>query len=275
MKSKKRAFYALGILFFLGISLLLFIIAADEQSVLSSGSPAADRMSLAGFIAKGSGGNQHIELTDFYFGKTYLYAAKLVQFNEVYVPLFPTGEPENAGNLHVLLWIRNDRNSNERLIQNQQDLDRFVADRSRNPQSVTGVLRRPIERVRTLTSEAYPGTDVQSLHVLWARRFPDQRSTNVLWILCGLCFVAAGVCAFVYRRSGGKSADVEMELHLTPPQAASGKEFHVSVPGRTEVISVNVPAGAPDGARLRLRGMGRLGKNRKPKGDLYIRLRVG
>src|SRR5262249_2491157 len=160
-------------------------------------------MSLADLIAKGAGRNQHIELTDFYFGKPYLYAAKLVQFNEVYVPLFPTGEPENAGNLHLLLWIRNDRNSNERLIQSGQDLDRLMADHSRNPRSVTGVLRRPLERVRVLTSEAYPGADVQSLQVLWARRFPGQQSTNVLWILCGLCFGAAGVCAFAYRRFGG------------------------------------------------------------------------
>jgi hypothetical protein len=52
MRSKKRALYALGILFFLGVSLLLFIIAAGEQSVLSSGLPAADRMSLVDFIAK-------------------------------------------------------------------------------------------------------------------------------------------------------------------------------------------------------------------------------
>lgn len=274
MKSKKKALYALGILFFLGVSLLLFVIAADEQSVLSSGLPTTDRMSLADFIAKGSGKNQHIELTDFYFGKPYLYAAKLVQFKEVYVSLFPTGKPENAGNLHLLLWIRNDRNSNERLIQSEQDLDRFMADFRRNRRSVTGVLRRPIERVRKLTAEAYPEADVQSLQVLWAREFPDQQSTNVLWILGGLCFVAAGVCAFAYKRFGEKSEDVEMELHLTPPEAASGKEFHVSVPERTEIITVNVPPGAQDGARLRLRGMGRLGKNGKSKGDLYIRLRV-
>jgi hypothetical protein len=275
MKSKKRALCALGILFFLGVSLLLFILAADEQSVLSSGSPAADRMSLADFIAKGPGQNQHVELTDFYFGKPYLYAAKLVQFNEVYVPLFPAGKPENADSLHLLLWIRNDRNSNERLIQSEQDLDRFIADLSRNPRSVTGVLRRPTERVRKLTAEAYPRADVQSLQVLCARQFPDPLTINVLWLLCGLCIVGAGVCAFAYRRFGRKSEDVEMELHLTPPEAASGKKFHVSVPERTESITVNVPAGAQNGARLRLRGMGRLGKNGKSKGDLYIRLRVG
>jgi hypothetical protein len=196
-------------------------------------------------------------------------------FNEVYVPLFPTGQQENAGNLHLLLWIRNDRNSNEGLIQSEQDLDRFIADLSRNPRSVTGVLRRPTERVRKLTAEAYPRADVQSLQVLSARRFPDPLSINVLWLLCGLCFVAAGVCTFAYRRFGRKSEDVEMELHLTPPEAASGKAFHVSVPERTEIVTVNVPAGVQNGARLRLRGMGRLGKNRKSKGDLYLRLRVG
>ena len=207
MKSKKRALYALGILCFLAACLLLFIIAADEQSVLSTGLTTAERVSLADFIAKGPRKNQHIELTDFYVGKPYLYAAKLVQFKEVYVPLFPTGELENADNLHLLLWIRNDRNSNERLIQSEQDLDRFMAQLSRNPRSVTGVLRRPIERVRKLTAEAYPGANVESLQVLWARKFPDQRSTNVLWILSASCFVAAGVCAFAYRRSGRQAEE--------------------------------------------------------------------
>ena len=39
---------------------------------------------------------------------------QLVQFRDVYLPLFPNQQPENAGNLRVLLWIRNDRHSNER-----------------------------------------------------------------------------------------------------------------------------------------------------------------
>ena len=197
---KKKALYALAVLIFLGASLVLFIVAADEQSMLSSGLPAAQRISLHNFITQGFGGNKHIELAGFYFGKQYIYATKLVQFQDVYLPVFSDGEPENANNLRILVWIRNDRNSNERLIESAQDLDRFVADFNRRPRSITGVLRQPTDRVRTLTADAYPGTNGQSLQVLWARHFPAQESINVLWGICALCLVAAIVCAVEYKR---------------------------------------------------------------------------
>jgi hypothetical protein len=41
---KKKAFYALAVMIFLGASLALFIVAADEQSIISSGLPAAQRI---------------------------------------------------------------------------------------------------------------------------------------------------------------------------------------------------------------------------------------
>ena len=197
---KKKALYALAVLIFLGASLVLFIVAADEQSMLSSGLPAAQRISLDNFITQGFGGNKHIELAGFYFGKQYIYATKLVQFQDVYLPVFSDGEPENANNLRILVWIRNDRNSNERLIESAQDLDRFVADFNRRPRSITGVLRQPTDRVRTLTADTYPGGNGQSLQVLWARHFPSQESINVLWGICALCLVAAIVCAVAYKR---------------------------------------------------------------------------
>jgi len=197
---KKKALYALAVLIFLGASLALFTVAADEQSIISSGLPAAQRIRLHDFITQGFGSNKHIELADFYFGKQYIYATKLVQFQDVYLPVFADGEAENASNLRILVWIRNDRNSNERLIQSAQDLDRFVADFNRRPRSITGVLRQPTDRVRTLTVEAYPGTNGQSLQVLWARHFPTQESIAVLWGICALCLVAAAACAVAYRR---------------------------------------------------------------------------
>ena len=197
---KKKALYALAVLIFLGASLALFIVAADEQSILSSGLPGAQRISLHNFITQGVGGNKHIELAGFYFGKQYIYASKLVQFEDVYLPVFSDEEPENANNLRMLVWVRNDRNSNERLIESAQDLDRFVADFNRRPRSITGVLRQPADRVRTLTADTYPGTDGQSLQVLWARHFPTQESITVLWGICLLCLLTAIVCAVQYKR---------------------------------------------------------------------------
>jgi len=174
---------------------MLFVLAADEQSVLASGSPAADSVRLQDLITKGPGKNKHVELRDFYIGRQYIYTANLVQFKEVYLPLFPKGQPEDGSNLHLLLWLRNDRNSNERFIESGQDLDHFVSELNRSSRSVTGVLRKPIEHVRALTTEAYPGTDRESLQVLWARDLPSEQSVNILWSILAFCLAeATGFC---------------------------------------------------------------------------------
>ena len=125
---EKKAFYALGVMISLGASLALFIVAADEQSVISSGLTAAEKIRLQDLIARDSDKNKHVELLDFHFGKQYIYTTKLLQFRDVYLPVFPSGRPKTASNLQLLVWIRNDRNSNEPLIETRQELDRFVAE---------------------------------------------------------------------------------------------------------------------------------------------------
>ena len=273
-RKKKKALYALAMLGFLGCGLIMFIIAADEQSVISSGLPTADRIRLQDLITRGPGKNKHVELVDFYFGNKFIYTTELVQFNEVYVPVFASGQSESASNLQVLVWIRNDRNSNEPLLQSTQDLGRFVTQFNRYPRSVTGVLRQPTDRVRSLTADAYPGTNAQSLQVLWARDFPTKDSVDVQWSICGACLAAALVCAIAYKRHGGKSQDIQIVLDVTAVEAAAGKEVLVTIPERQETITVKIPAGARDRTRLRFQGKGRLGKIGEPGGDFYILLQV-
>jgi hypothetical protein len=198
--NKKKAIYALGMLVFLGCASLLLILAADEQRVMSSGSPASDRIALSDLIAHGPGTNRHIELADFYFGKQYIYSAKLVQFKDVYVPVFAKGQPESGSNLRLLVWIRNDRNSNQRLIESEPELDQLVAQFNRYPATISGVLQKPTAQVRTLTAEAYPGTDPAALQVLWARNFPEQKSINILWAMFAVCLALAIACGIAYRR---------------------------------------------------------------------------
>ena len=89
-RKKTKALYALAMLGLFGCGLTVFILAADEQSIISSGLPAAGKISLQELITQGSSRNKHIELADFYFGKTFIYTTELVQFNEVYVPMFPS-----------------------------------------------------------------------------------------------------------------------------------------------------------------------------------------
>jgi hypothetical protein len=192
IRNKLKAIYALAMLMCFGSSLLVFVMAADEQSIVSGGQPDANTISLRSLIAQGPGTNRHLALSDFVFGKQYVFTTQLVRFDEVYVPMFPKGQAEDARNLHLLLWIRNDRNSNQAAIENQQQLDEFVAGMNRNPGSISGVLHSLPTTVRKLTAKAYPWTDTQSLQALWARNFPDQRSANLRWwprpLSCWRCF---------------------------------------------------------------------------------------
>jgi len=197
---KKKAFYALGVMIFLGSSLLLFIVAADEQSIISAGLTTAKKIRLQDLITRGFQKNQHVELLDFYFGKQYIYATKMVQYRDVYLPVFPSGQSETASNLQLLVWIRNDRNSNEPLIETQQDLDRFVTEFNRHPRTVSGILRKPTDTVQGLTADAYPGLSKGSLQILWARHFPDQTSISAIWCILVLCLAAAVGCGVAYRR---------------------------------------------------------------------------
>jgi hypothetical protein len=95
-RTKQKAVYALAMLGLFGTALMVFIFAANEQSVITSGLPAAHRISLQDLVAGGAGTNKHIELVDFYCGKSFVYTTELIQFNEVYVPVFARGEPEDG-----------------------------------------------------------------------------------------------------------------------------------------------------------------------------------
>jgi hypothetical protein len=273
-RKKKKALYALAMLGLFGCGLGGFIIAANEQSIISDGLPAAHEISLEEFVTKGYGRNKHVELTDFHFGKSFVYTTESIQFDEVYVPMFAKGQPEDGSNLHLLLLIRNDRNSNEPLIQTREALRQFVADFNRDPRSVTGVLQNPIDRVRSLTVEAYPGTNGQSLQVLWARDFPTQNSANILWSICAICLVGGVGCGVAYWRQPGSSGDTQIGLVVTKIEAAVGKKVRVVIPEINETITAKIPAGAWDGMRLRFKGKGRPGKRGEPSGDFYILLRV-
>lgn len=80
-----------------------------------------------------------------------------------------------------------------------------------------------------------------------------------------------------FRQGGGysmsrKGQDYEMELPLSFLEAFSGGEKRVSFSreGRSEEVSVKIPAGIDSGARLRLAGKGGAGIGGGPSGDIYL-----
>ncbi len=71
-----------------------------------------------------------------------------------------------------------------------------------------------------------------------------------------------------YRLTG---ANIEMELPISPWEAALGADVLTDAPGGA--ITVHVPAGSSSGRRLRLRGQG-MPRRSGPAGDLYARIKV-
>jgi len=73
-----------------------------------------------------------------------------------------------------------------------------------------------------------------------------------------------------------KRKDIYYELHLDLEDLTADRQKTISYDreGRTEKISVKVPAGIADGQKLRLHGKGHGGFNGSRAGDLYIVIRV-
>lgn len=69
-------------------------------------------------------------------------------------------------------------------------------------------------------------------------------------------------------------ADVETQLTVPFRTAVMGGELDVTLPGKGERLSITIPPGVGDGARLRLAGKGQPSPFGGPPGDLYVLVRV-
>jgi len=71
----------------------------------------------------------------------------------------------------------------------------------------------------------------------------------------------------------GRGQDYELETSISFDQAFKGTKIKVKTPAGGE-MTVNVPAGATDGGKLRFRGKGGDGQRGGPKGDLYVKTKI-
>ena len=75
------------------------------------------------------------------------------------------------------------------------------------------------------------------------------------------------------RRGPTRGSDAESEVSVDFLDAVMGREVRVRVQS-AGALRVRIPAGAGDGARIRLAGQGLAGPGGGPPGDLYLRIAV-
>jgi len=75
------------------------------------------------------------------------------------------------------------------------------------------------------------------------------------------------------RPAPAKDLDTHGTVIITPKEALSGARKFFTIPYRRRTLAVTIPANMKDGARLRLRGMGRTSPDGK-QGDLYLTVKI-
>ena len=92
----------------------------------------------------------------------------------------------------------------------------------------------------------------------------------------GSPFDLLGGLGDLFGRQGGSRPrggdDLSAEMHLTFHDAVSGTTRKLNVNGQT--VTVKIPKGVNDGAKIRVRGKGGPGRGGGQAGDLYVTVRV-
>lgn len=101
-------------------------------------------------------------------------------------------------------------------------------------------------------------------------RLPGQGGRGMQGAPAGDLYLHVTVAPHPRYRLDGR--DIEVDLPLTPWEAALGATVPVEGPGGT--AKVKVAPGTSSGKRLRLRGRGLPGTGSKPAGDLYAKVQV-
>ena len=71
------------------------------------------------------------------------------------------------------------------------------------------------------------------------------------------------------RAAAGRGRDLQLDLDVDFAEAFAGTSRRVQTASGKE-LTVNIPAGATDGGKLRFKGKGEPGANGGPRGDLYV-----
>ena|SRR5436305_11779082 len=113
--------------------------------------------------------------------------------------------------------------------------------------------------------------------VIIARRLVMRVSKTVAVVFAVALLIVTGCSQKPNGNSGTPVVETvrsgETQVELTAAQARAGADAQLTFPERHQTITIKIPPGVTDGARLRLTGMGWPGADGTPQ-DYFIRIRV-
>jgi hypothetical protein len=219
------------------ISLLLIVIGGvlgfigfREWKLQASATAEPEKMSLESLIQRGSEGNPHVEITDYYFPGNYVVSTKNNAWDHVYFPVEPLNGPKLAGQFLANFFGADAPRISEakailiiNKVYDQNALETFI----RGHETVKGMVINGVRSLETkaqdLLRQNFPQTHFEKVVMLEVDRAPWDATQLMLMLGGAVVLVILGIGMTLWRWLASREQPYRGPATFSPP-GTSGPE---------------------------------------------------
>jgi hypothetical protein len=195
-----------------------------EWQLQAGASAEPEKIALDALIKRGTGGNPHVEVTDFYFPGRYVVLTKDNAWNQVYFPAEPLTGAKIAGAVLAQLFGAKGQEVKEaraimviKSVHDQNALEQFV----QSHESVKGMVINSVHslesKAQELLRENFPKTNFDRVIMIEADRAPWGAGQVTLMLIGAAALIVLGVGSFLWRYLSAREQPYRGPESFTPP----------------------------------------------------------